>query len=168
MTRRFVFRTRCVRPSHGGQDQATSTQADFSDWKHLPLPLTTDASKTGWGAHFKDIQLSGTWSASIARQHINILELLAIHLALKKLLPRLRSKTVTVRCDNMSVVSYIDKGGGTRSRPLCLQVVKVLKWCLCHHITLHAIHLPGEDNVLADSLSRKTTGIKGPSEVRGS
>ena len=130
--------------------------------------LTTDASKTGWGAHFKDIQLSGTWSANIARHHINILELSAIHLALKKLLPRLQNKMVTVCCDNMSVVSYINKGGGTRSRFLCLQVVKLLKWCLRHHITLHAIHLLGEDNVLADSLSRKTSGVKGPSKVRGS
>ena len=61
-------------------------------------------------------------------------------------------------CDNMSVVSYINKGGRTR-RTLCLQAVNLLQQYLCHHITLHAIHLPGEDNILADSLSGKAGSV---------
>ena len=96
--------------------------------------------------------------ASIARHHINILELWAIPLALKKLLQRLPNETVMVSCDNMSVVSYINKGGRTR-RTLCLQVVNLLQQYLCRHITLHAIHLPGEDNILADSLSGKAGSV---------
>lgn len=129
--------------------------------------LTTDASKTGWGAHWEDIQLAGSWTPTIAKHHINLLELWTIHLALRSLRRRLKGQTVTVRCDNMSVVSYINKQGGTRSRSLCLQTIKLLKWCQSFQIELQAEHLPGADNVLADALSRQGTMIHAPSKVRG-
>ena len=90
--------------------------------------LTTDASKAGWGAHWGDIQLSGTWSPSLAKKHINLLELWAIHLTLRRLRHHLRGTTVLVKCD-MSVVMYINKRGGVRSRSLCLQTILLLKWC---------------------------------------
>ena len=91
--------------------------------------LTTDASRAGWGAHWGDIQLSGTWSSSLAKKHINLLDLWAIHLALRRLRHYLRGTTVLVKCDNMSVVMYINKRGGVRSRSLCLQTILLLKWC---------------------------------------
>ena len=130
--------------------------------------LTTDASKTGWGAHLGSIQMSGTWTPKVAKKHINTLELWAIHLALRRVIRRVEGRTVLVQCDNMSVVAHINKQGGTKSRTLCLQTVKVLDWCLRHGIELQAVHLPGEDNKLADALSRKTSGTLGPSKVRGS
>lgn len=130
--------------------------------------LTTDASKTGWGAHWRNIQLSGAWSPALARHHINILELWAIHLALRRLRTHFRGKTILVKCDNRSVVSYINKMGGVRSRSLCFQTVKLLDWCHRNQISIQAAHLPGEDNELADALSRKNTVIKGPAKVRGS
>ena len=67
--------------------------------------LTTDASKAGWGAHWGDIMLSGRWTPAIAKLHINRLELLAIHLALRRLLQQVKGQTVKVRCDNLSVVN---------------------------------------------------------------
>ena len=130
--------------------------------------LTTDASKSGWGAHFGKTQMSGVWSPKVAKNHINILELWAIHLALRQILPRVKGRKILVQCDNMSVVSYINKQGGTRSRGLCKQTIKLLLWCHRHDIELQAIHLPGEDNKLADALSRKTSGTLGLSKVRGS
>ena len=55
--------------------------------RFVPLPssstLTTDASKAGWGVHWGNIQLSGTWSPSLAKKHINLLELWAVHLTLR-------------------------------------------------------------------------------------
>ena len=130
--------------------------------------LTTDASKTGWGAHWKNIRLSGTWSPSLAKHHINLLELWAIHLALRQLRKRLYDQSILVKCDNMSVVTYINKMGGVRSRSLCLQSVNLLLWCSRHRIFIQAAHLPGADNTLADFLSRKGTTIKGPAKIRGS
>ena len=49
------------------------------------ITLTTDASKQGWGAHIMHHQVTGRWSAAQARSHINILELWAVHLALRHL-----------------------------------------------------------------------------------
>ena len=129
--------------------------------------LTTDASKAGWGAHWGDIMLSGRWTPAIAKLHINRLELLAIHLALRRLLQQVKGQTVKVRCDNLSVVMYINRQGGTRSRSLSLQTVKLLIWCQCHGIQLQAEHLPGADNKLADALSREGTDLQTPRKVRG-
>ena len=130
--------------------------------------LTTDASKAGWGAHWRNIQLSGTWSPSLAQHHINLLELWAIHLALRRLRRHLRGQTVLIKCDNMSVVMYINKQGGVRSRSLCLQTVRLLQWCHRHDIVLRAAHLPGAENKLADALSRKSSQIVDKPRIRGS
>ena len=139
--------------------------------RFAPLPpastLTTDASKAGWGAHWGDMQLSGTWSPSLAKKHINLLELWAIHLALRRLGHHLRGKTVLVKCGNMSAVMYINKRGGVRSRSLCPQTILLLKWCQRYQITLQAAHLPGEENKLADALSRKASSIQDKPRIRG-
>ena len=47
------------------------------------LFLFTDASLVGWGAHMGDLSASGLWSAYWQTQHINVLELRAVMLALK-------------------------------------------------------------------------------------
>ncbi len=105
-----------------------------------------------------ETRLAGVWSAQVAKHHINVLELWAVHLALCQLISRVKGKHVLVQCDNMWVVSHINKQGGTRSWTLCLQMIKVLRWCHRHQISLTAVLLPGEDNVLADALSRRHQG----------
>ena len=47
------------------------------------LFLFTDVSLVGWGAHMGDLSASGLWSAYWQTQHINVLELRAVMLALK-------------------------------------------------------------------------------------
>jgi hypothetical protein len=121
----------------------------------------------GVGAHWEDIRISGKWTPSIAKLHINRLELLAIHLSLRRLLPRIKGQTVKVRCDNLSVVVYINRQGGTRSKSLSLQTVQLLIWCQRHGISLQAEHIPGVDNKLADALSREGTTLQAPTKVRG-
>ena len=79
------------------------------------LTLTTDASKRGWGAHLLGHHVSGRWSMSQARHHINVLELWAVHLALRHLTSLVQGQFVTVQSDNMTVVQYLNKQGGTRS-----------------------------------------------------
>ena len=132
------------------------------------ITLTSDASKSGWGAHLLTLRTAGRWSAAQSRRHINVLDLWAIFLALHLWVPWLKGKTVLVRCDNLTVVTYINKEGGTRSPSLCRETLKLLKWCKDWDITLVACHVPGVDNVLADALSRRGTQIKAPLKVRGS
>ena len=80
--------------------------------------LTTDASKTGYGAHLENQVFQGQWSRLEKKLHINLLELDAIYKALIHFLPSLKDQKVLVRCDNTTVVQYINKQGGQISEPL--------------------------------------------------
>ncbi len=79
--------------------------------------VTTDASSTGWGATCNGQAASGLWMGPRLLWHINCLELLAVHLALRQFRPLLLGKHVLVRTDNTAAVSYINRMGGIRSRP---------------------------------------------------
>ena len=75
----------------------------------------TDASQKGWGAHLNEIVLSGLWSNKEAQLHINVLELKAVLLALKGFQEHLQGQRVLICSDNSTVVSYLNKEGGTHS-----------------------------------------------------
>ncbi|KAL0152056.1 hypothetical protein M9458_052640, partial [Cirrhinus mrigala] len=89
--------------------------------------VTTDASKTGWGATCNGQAASGVWTGPRLFWHINCLELLAVLLALR-------------RSDNTATVAYINHQGVVQHR---------LK-------SLRATHIPGEANRMADSLRVET------------
>lgn len=126
---------------------------------HPPDPtsfLFTDASHYGWGAHLEPMSLSfhGRWTEDQSQLHINILEIMAIRFALKKVMHYIQHSCVMISTDNTTVVSYINKQGGTHSPNLCLEVWEILHWCLKHNIVLRIRHIPGKSNILADRLSR--------------
>ena len=75
--------------------------------------IFTDASKQGWGAHMGDSQISGTWTHTDRKLHINCLELKAVISALQHWAPMLQGRQVMIAMDNSTVVSYINKQGGT-------------------------------------------------------
>ena len=119
---------------------------------HPPDPnafLFTDASLYGWGAHLEPMRLSfhGHWTEDQSQLHINILEIMAIPFALKKVIQCIHHSCV--RHHNSS--SYINKQGGTHSPSLRIEVWKILHWCLEHNVILRICHIPGKFNILADS-----------------
>ena len=57
--------------------------------------------------------------------------------------------------DNSTVVAYVNKQGGTVSQALCLLASRLLRWTESFDVHLDARYLPGQDNVLADVLSRR-------------
>ncbi|XP_041453598.1 uncharacterized protein LOC121406794 [Lytechinus variegatus] len=118
------------------------------------LTLTTDASKLGWGAHMGKFKASGQWQERDSAQHINVLEMKAVQLALLAFLPQVANQCILVKSDNSTVVSYINREGGTRSSTLCFLTLEILAWCQNNHITLKACHIPGKENYIADFLSR--------------
>ena len=87
--------------------------------------------------------------------HINLLEMKALFLALQAFQEDVAGHHVTAMCDNSTVVAYINKQGGTVSRPLCLLTSRLLRWTESFDVHLEARYLPGESNVLADVLSRR-------------
>ena len=123
----------------------------------LPDPslfFFTDASLKGWGASWKDHQISGIWSHTDSQRHTNWLELEAIQLALLRWGPQWTNQTVRVYCDNSTAVAYIWKQGGTHSQPLFQKTLELFNLLDQFVITLIPTHLPGARNVTADALSR--------------
>ena len=118
------------------------------------LQLFTDASNEGWGAHLGDFTASGLWSTQESALHINLLELKAVLLALKRFEQLCWNQTILVCSDNTTVVSYINKEGGMKSGSLCALLWRLLMWCNQRQIVLRARHISGHLNVIADKLSR--------------
>ncbi|KAK7494862.1 hypothetical protein BaRGS_00013989, partial [Batillaria attramentaria] len=116
-------------------------------WLKAGVPLTetppqitvcVDASTQGWGALLlpEFLTSSGIWDSASAVHHINVLELLAVHEALKVWKEKVAHKRVMILSDNASVVAYIRNQGGTRSPELCLVVWKLLMWALENHTSV--------------------------------
>ena len=85
---------------------------------------------------------------------INVLEMLVVINALHHFQSLVTDRAVCIQCDNTTVVAYINHQGGTRSPQLCVLTWQLLHWCMDLGISLSAVHVPGEDNVLPDALSR--------------
>ena len=118
------------------------------------LIVTTDASKTGWGFHTSEGQEGqGLWSPFWAARHINLLEFLAVYLALKavRLPPH---SMVLVRSDNSTVVNCLRRGGSPRSVPLNQMTLAVVRLVEKRGWFLDQSHVSGNYNVRADLLSR--------------
>ena len=118
------------------------------------LLISSDASNLGWGAFLHPYHVSGVWSPQESRLHINSLELLAVFLALQSFEDLIFGQSILIRSDNSTVVSYINRQGGTHSPSLCNLTLDLWDWCRERGIHLSASHVPGEDNLLADFLSR--------------
>ena len=123
------------------------------------LKIFTDASSQGWGAHMGDSKISGTWTLTDRKLHINSLEIKAVTLALQHWAPLLQGRQVMVATDNSTVVSYINKQGGTRSPTLLRLAVDLFLWLESQGIIVRARHIPGCLNVIADHLSHPNQPI---------
>ena len=126
-------------------------QADYT--------IFTDASNQGWGAHMGDSKISGIWTHIDRKLHINYLELKAVICALQHWAPLLQGHQVMIATDNSTVVSYINKQGGTRSTSLLRLTVDLFLWLESQDIVVRARHIPGCLNVIADHLSRPNQPI---------
>ena len=126
---------------------------------HPPDPnvfLFTDASHYGWGAHLEPMRLSfhGHWSEDQSQLHINMLEMMANRFTLRKAIRFIHHTCIIISTNNTTVVSYINKQGGTHSPNLCIEVWEILHWCLQHDVVIRVHHFPGKFNILADCLSK--------------
>ena len=76
--------------------------------------IFSDASLTGWGSHLEPEGLlyHGVWSKTQSRLHINILEMMAISLTLRRALQFIKNSTVLISTDNTTVVAYLNRQGG--------------------------------------------------------
>ncbi|KAL0170709.1 hypothetical protein M9458_035305, partial [Cirrhinus mrigala] len=129
------------------------------------IVVTTDASKTGWGATCNGQAASGVWTGPRLFWHINCLELLAVLLALRRFRPMIQGKHVLVRSDNTATVAYINHQGGVRSFRMSQLARHLLLWSQHRLKSLRATHIPGEANRMADSLRVETPPPVGPTDL---
>lgn len=141
----------------------------FEWWKsHIPdssIPIRrqefvreifSDASLTGWGAYCNQMSAHGFWGVVEREHHINYLELLAAHLALKSFADDLKDCGVLLRINNSVAISYINRMGGIKF-PLLNKVTKqIWQWCEERGLWIFASYIPSSDNVEADKASRRT------------
>ena len=100
------------------------------------------------------------WLEDQSQLHINILEMMAICLTLKKVIKCIHHSCVMISTDNTTVVSYINKQGVTHTPSLCVEVWKILHWCLEYDIVIRVCHIPSKFNILAEHLSRLDRPLK--------
>ena len=106
-----------------------------------------------------DSKISGTWTLTDRKLHINCLEFKAVTFALQHWAPLLHGRQVMIATDNSTVISYINKQGGTRSPTLLRLAVDLFLWLESQSIIVRARHIPGCLNVIADHLSRPNQPI---------
>ncbi|XP_071161103.1 uncharacterized protein [Mytilus edulis] len=71
------------------------------------LTLFTDASYLSCGAYLKGLTISGVWNQDILEEHINVLEMKAVLLALNHFQLSLKNQSVILATDNTTVVAYL-------------------------------------------------------------
>ncbi len=126
--------------------------------------LQTDASKKGWGACLLDkedgnviMTAGGAWPTRMKKLPINVLELEAIRRGLEVLLHDIVDTHVLVETDNVTAAAYVNKMGGVVSKRCRVRAVLIWEWLLARNSWATSRYLPGEDNTVADELSRKLT-----------
>ena len=78
------------------------------------IQIFTDTSNKGWAV--VQVSTKGLFSDREKRLHINVLELKAVSLALKRFKDQCQNQTVLVGKDNSTVVAYINKEQPTQWR----------------------------------------------------
>ena len=116
--------------------------------------LYSDASLSGWEAHLLDQFVSGSWTEQESKEHINLLDLKAVFLALQAFQHRVVGQSVALMCDNSMVVAYVNKQGAV-SRSFCVLTKQLLSLAEANTVALRARYLPGRVNILADQLSQR-------------
>ena len=74
--------------------------------------------------------------------------------ALKTLVFLQRNIHIQLVIDNSTTIAYLNHRGGTHSKGPSDLAVEIWLWCLERGISIHAEHIPGVYNLVADADSR--------------
>ena len=133
------------------EDPSVGTPVTFTNFSH---PFFMDAYPIGWGAHLEGNMLPRKWEPQEQCLHINLLEMRAVAKALLGFsFPP--GATVQVSLDNSTVVSYINREGGTHFLSLWKDTELIFQLFINLQISIWAVYIPGKINVIANLLSRQ-------------
>jgi len=119
-----------------------------------PLIIQTDASGLwGCGAVYNHHWLQLRWTKEWENEDTMAKELVPVVLMTAVWGPLLARQQVLLQCDNLSLVTSINKG--TAKPPLVMHLLRCLWFFTAYYdITLNASHILGAVNTAADQLSR--------------
>jgi len=127
-------------------------------FKQSTRTFTTDASDFGWGGvdNMRNITARGYFSPQERKLHITAKELRAVELTFQAFLSDvIVGSTVLVVTDNMATMACLAKW--TSSSPTLMEVLRRIAAAVWERdIHLVSSYIPSAENVLADTLSRKT------------
>lgn len=126
----------------------------------------TDASTSIGGGYIAHEISFGHWIWSLDEfiffsknpTHINSLELATVVIAIFENVEKFRNSTVLVFVDNTSAISWINslRSSSPEAHPW---IVLLLLICVCYNIHICATHIAGQNNVVADALSRNVQEV---------
>ena len=97
---------------------------------------------------------SDLWTREECQLHISVLELRAVRLTLLHLEQEVLGKMILIESNNTAMVSYINRQGGVFSKTLNDEMCTLFRWLISKSIRVRVIHRPGDNNELANFLSR--------------
>ena len=126
-----------------------------SQWVHAnDINMYTDASKSGYGGTYGKSWMQGYWPQLWQLFSISLLELYPIYMLIKMFSQKIRNSRITINCDNTAVVQILNKQSSNDKA--IMDIMRPMVLCLINNnITLHVVHIPGKNNILADFLSRQ-------------
>ena len=117
------------------------------------LIIRKEASKTCWRAVCQRTTTRETWSYQEMTKHINVLELIAVKLAILTFTRRKSITPIYLQIDNITALSYLVKLGGTRSQQLLQASKKIWDYLLANQIAVTAEYLQSTSGRLATQKS---------------
>ena len=119
------------------------------------LCIETDASGSyGFGAVMDGRWFSGQWLCGWwSEQHITLLELYPVYVALQLWSSEISNNTILVRTDNSALVDILTNFY-SRNHLINKLVKKCVFTLMSCNTVLRVTHIPGKDNVIPDRLSR--------------
>jgi hypothetical protein len=119
--------------------------------------LETDASDSGWGAFLRTTrkETKGVWNSKWKMKHINVKELQAVLLTVRRFKEELRGKSILLKIDNQVAMAYVNRMTG-RIPELARIAREIIQELEQIGANIQAIYIPSEENIIADRLSRET------------
>ena len=89
----------------------------------------------------------GNWSVNDAKYHINIKEMLAVKLALKRFLKQFSNVSIKIFIGNTTVVSVLKNMGTSHKFHLNCICTKIWEWCKNRNIWLFPVYIYTKENL---------------------
>ena len=103
--------------------------------------------------------MSAVWAPSQREFSINLREVMAVQKGLLEFSSLLRGQKVALFCDDVTIVAYLRRLGGTRSQVMFLNVREILLWVESMKITLLPQFIQVSLNTRANLLRRSNLVI---------